>query len=74
MERKKRVLLAAAVAAAVATISLAPAGLLKVPLTSAAIEELVYHPLNPLSPDEITATADIVRKSVYGKEGMYFPD
>jgi len=74
MERKKRVLLAAAVAAAVATISLAPAGLLKVPLTSAAIEELVYHPLNPLSPDEITATADIVRKSVYGKEGMYFPE
>lgn len=74
MGKRKRMLWAGALAAAVAAVSLFPGGFLGTRLSSAAIEELVYHPLNPLTPDEITETATIVRESQYAKEGMYFPE
>ena len=43
-------------------------------MSAAEIDKIVYHPLNPLSPQEIEEAADIIRKSQYGSKDMYFSE
>ncbi|MFF2484518.1 primary-amine oxidase [Paenibacillus sp. NPDC058071] len=43
-------------------------------LSAAEVEAIVYHPLNPLTPQEIEKAAQIVFKSSHAAEGLYFAE
>ncbi|MBB3114352.1 primary-amine oxidase [Paenibacillus phyllosphaerae] len=73
MIKKKIIIPAIALSVAVASTSFFPS-LFSQELSAAEIEKIVYHPLNPLTPQEIEKTSSIIRASQYGSEDMYFPE
>ncbi|OXS53492.1 hypothetical protein B1A99_29400 [Cohnella sp. CIP 111063] len=73
MKHKKLVASSTVLAVALSCTSFIP-GLFDTGLSSAAIQKIVYHPLNPLTPEEIEKAASIVKASSYGSEDLYFAE
>ncbi|WP_053373041.1 copper amine oxidase [Paenibacillus sp. FJAT-27812] len=74
MRKKKLVVSVIAASVVIASINIFPGALGLGRLSAAEIDKIVYHPLNPLSPQEIEEAADIIRKSQYGSKDMYFSE
>ncbi|WP_169087609.1 primary-amine oxidase [Paenibacillus sp. PL91] len=74
MRKKKLIVSVIAVSVVIASINIFPGALGLGRLSAAEIDKIVYHPLNPLSPQEIEEAADIIRKSQYGSKDMYFSE
>jgi primary-amine oxidase len=74
MRKNKLIVSVIAASVVIASINIFPGALGLGRLSAAEIEKIVYHPLNPLSPQEIEEAADIIRKSQYGSKDMYFSE
>lgn len=74
MRKKKLIVSVIAASVVIASINIFPGALGLGRLSAAEIDKIVYHPLNPLSPQEIEETAAIIRKSQYGSKDMYFSE
>ncbi|MDQ8734914.1 primary-amine oxidase [Paenibacillus sp. LHD-38] len=74
MRKKKLIVSVIAASVVIASINIFPGALGLGRLSAAEIDKIVYHPLNPLSPQEIEEAAAIIRKSQYGSKEMYFSE
>lgn len=74
MNKKKMVASVIALSVAFATVSFLPGALGIDRLSAAEINKMVYHPLNPLTPQEIEKASQIIRDSQYGSKDMYFSE
>lgn len=74
MKKKKLIVSVIAASVVIASINLFPGALGLGRLSAAEIDKIVYHPLNPLSPQEIEEAAAIIRNSQYGSKDLYFSE
>lgn len=74
MRKKKLIVSVIAASVVIASINIFPGALGLGRLSAAEIDKIVYHPLNPLSPQEIEEAANIIKSSQYGSKDMYFSE
>ncbi|MFC4779245.1 primary-amine oxidase [Paenibacillus sp. GCM10023252] len=74
MKRKKLIVTALATFVALGSVNLVTNTFGLGRLSAAAVEKMVYHPLNPLTPQEIEKASTIIRSSQYGSKDMYFSE
>lgn len=74
MKKKKLLVTVIAASVAIGSVNLFPGAFGLDRLSAAEVEKIVYHPLNPLTPQEIEEASKIIRSSQYGSDDMYFSE